>query len=368
MRLAASFKHLVGLAKADADVPGRRFAEARARHDRHLLGVEQAPGEFLAVGLDRADVEHHIHAAFRSAHGDVVHAAHGIEEHRAPPGIERGDLFDAIAVLECSGGSAADEIVEPVGRDQVQADQQRDEIGRAGQPADAPAGHAMALRQRIDDQRALRHAVQRARRDVLAAAQRPVDLVGQQPEIAPAAQLGDRLERGARIDRAGRVVRRVEQDRLGLRRQRLLDRCGARLEAVLGRRLDDGEIGAGSAECAGVCGVVGRHDDRMVARVEHALHGSVERRLAARRGDHLCGRGGDAGGARRDLGHRFAQCRNAGELRVVVMAGAHRGDASLDGLGRRVEIMVADRQHDDSPRRPACETSRRNGPPSHPCR
>ena len=85
----------------------------------------------------------------------------------------------------------------------------------------------------------------------------------------------------------------------------------------------------------------------MVARVEHALHGSVERRLAARRGDHLCGRGGDAGGARRDLGHGFAQGGNAGELRVVVMAGAHRGNAGLDGLGRRVEIMVADRQHDD---------------------
>ena len=41
------------------------------------------PGEFLVVGLDGADVEHDIHAAFRAAHGDVVHAAHGVEEHGA---------------------------------------------------------------------------------------------------------------------------------------------------------------------------------------------------------------------------------------------------------------------------------------------
>ena len=30
-----------------------------------------------------------------------------------------------------------------------------------------------------------------------------------------------------------------------------------------------------------------------------------------------------------------------------MMAAAHRGHAGLDRLGRRVEIMVADRQHDD---------------------
>ena len=174
---------------------GRRLAEARTGHHRDLLGVEQGPGEFLAVGFDRADVEHDVHAALGAAHGDVVHAAHRVEEDRAPRRIARGDLLDAVAVFQCLRCRAADEVVEAVGGDEVEADEQRDQLCRPGQPADAPAGHAMALRQRVDDQRALGHARQRTRRDVLAAAQRPVDLVGQQPEIVPAADLGDAFER-----------------------------------------------------------------------------------------------------------------------------------------------------------------------------
>ena len=52
-RVAASFSTVVGLAEADADMAGGGLAEARARHDADLLGVEEGPGEFLAVGLDR---------------------------------------------------------------------------------------------------------------------------------------------------------------------------------------------------------------------------------------------------------------------------------------------------------------------------
>ena len=130
----------------------------------------------------------------------------------------------------------------------------------------------------------------------------------------------------ARIDRAGRVVRRVDEDRARVGPQRLLDRLGARLEAVLGRGLDDGEIRAGGAEGAGIGRVVGRDHDRVVAGVEHALHGGVERGLAARRGDDLVGAGRrrrcsasrSAPSPRAGAGCREAACSDGGRPRTAV--------------------------------------------------
>ena len=250
-------------------------------------------------------------------------------------------------VFERLGASDRDEGRQAVGRHQIEVGHQRDHRLRAGQPAHAPASHAVAFRHGIDDQRTLGHAGQRARREVLAAAERPVDLVRQQPEIVLLADFGQLLEPFARVDSAGRVVRRIDQDgaRVGL--QRRADHVGARLEAVLGRRFNHGEAGAGGAERVGVGGVVGRDDDGVIARVEHALHGGVKRGLAARRGDDLVRFRRDARASSGGRRHGLAQARQARKRRIVVVAGADGVDAGLDRFGRRIEVMIADREHDD---------------------
>ena len=163
----------------------------------------------------------------------------------------------------------------------------------------------------------------------------------------PAADVCQGLERGAAIDGAGRVVRRVDQYGAGVGLDSLLDRRCIGLEAVFRARLDDREGCAGGAEGAGVGGVVGGDDDRVVTRIENALHGGVERSLAARRGDDLVGCRLDAGAPGRGPGHGGAQRRHAGKLSVVMVAFADGPHAGLDGLGWRVEVVVTHREHDD---------------------
>ena len=65
-----------------------------------LLGSRKAQANFSQSGSIGADVEHDVHAALGAAHGDVVQAAHRLEEDLAPRRVERGDLLDAVVVLQ----------------------------------------------------------------------------------------------------------------------------------------------------------------------------------------------------------------------------------------------------------------------------
>ena len=46
-------QHVFGLRQSDADMAPGGLAEAGTRHHADLFGVEQGPGESLAVGFDR---------------------------------------------------------------------------------------------------------------------------------------------------------------------------------------------------------------------------------------------------------------------------------------------------------------------------
>ena len=68
-------------------------------------------------------------------------------------------------------------------------------LRRPDQPADPPAGHGMRLGQAGDRDRALLHAGQAGRRDMLAVEdQRGIDLVGDQPEVVAPAELCHALD------------------------------------------------------------------------------------------------------------------------------------------------------------------------------
>ena len=107
------------------------------------------------------------------------------------------------------GGRVLDERRQAVEHAQRQVGHVARELGRADQPADAPAGHGVRLGQAGDGDGALGHAGQGGRGHVLALVeQRGVDLVGDQPEVVAPAQLGHGLELGPGHHRPGRVVGR----------------------------------------------------------------------------------------------------------------------------------------------------------------
>ena len=124
-------------------------------------------------------------------------------------------------------------------------------------PADAAAGHGVALGHRAYHQGALGHAGQGAGGQVAAMPDLGViDLVRDQPEIVVPADLREAGQRVLGVDHAGGIVGGVDQQRPGAARGGGDVPC-PRLEAVFGRRGDRPRDGAGAAQGAGVGGVVG---------------------------------------------------------------------------------------------------------------
>ena len=97
--------------------------------------------------------------------------------------------------------------------------------------ADAPAGHAIGLGHAVHGQRALvepRLDLRRRGELEVVIDQVLVHVVGQHPDMRmPHQHVGQRLQLGARVGGAGRVRRRVEDQPLGLRRDRALERARA---------------------------------------------------------------------------------------------------------------------------------------------
>ena len=96
----------------------------------------------------------------------------------------------------------------------------RRHAARQHQPAQAPAGHQEALRKAVDDDQAVvgRGDVEKARRAALRRrleVDALVDLVGDDPGAGRAAVREERLLLGARQRPAGRVVRRIDEQRRG---------------------------------------------------------------------------------------------------------------------------------------------------------
>ena len=113
------------------------------------------------------------------------------------------------------------------------------------------------------------------RRDVLAAVvdQVVVRLVGQDPEVALDAPLGERLELGAMQHDAGRVAWVAEDDHLGTRAGRRLQPVDVEVE--VGGLLDEGRLGADHRGDIGVQREVRVWD-------QHLSPGSGRRYIAAK--------------------------------------------------------------------------------------
>ena len=154
---------------------------------------------------------------------------------------------------------------------------------------------------------------------------------------------GDQLELGAGVDLAGRVVRRVDDDRPGPRPERRAQLVGVDRPVRLVER-HVARDGAGEDRVGAVVLVVRLEDDDLVARVEQPEHGG-HHRLGRAAGDGDLGLGIDrapagelAGGRGRD---RVAQRLAAPGDRVLVDVVADGGRGGVLELGRAREVGEA---------------------------
>src|SRR5205814_4495834 len=92
-----------------------------------------------------------------------------------------------------------------------------------------------------------------------------IDLVGDEEEAVVAAEVGDRVELRARVDRAGRVVRIAEDDDAGPRRERAFeDRPRREVEAVAAAAGDGDEVEPRQGGEGAVVRVKGLDDENVV--------------------------------------------------------------------------------------------------------
>ena len=157
------------------------------------------------------------------------------------------------------------------------------------------------------------------------------------------------LQLVARIGRAGRVRRRVEDDPLGPRRDRAFEVFRLELEAVLEFRRHDDRLAPVDRDHLRIAHPIGRGDDDLVALVHRDEEGVVEDLLAAGADDRVGRLVVEAVLAPEFCRDRLAQGRNAEHRRIFCLAALDRLDRRVLDVVRRVEIRLADRQRNDVP-------------------
>lgn len=156
-----------------------------------------------------------------------------------------------------------------------------DQVLRADEVADAPAGGVEQLARGADGQRQRRD-LRAQRRDAREGhvVQAVVDLVGEDEDVVLDAQVADGLEFVTAEDLADGVVRRVDDDHAGARRDLALElgevdgpfARGSRLARAVGGRVQRhvDHLAAGHFDVGDVLVEEGLEDDDLVARLEEA--------------------------------------------------------------------------------------------------
>ena len=246
------------------------------------------------------------------------------------------------------------------------------QVLRRRDPPDLPPRAGEALAKARHRHGALGHARERREVDVLAFEEEVlVDLVGEDEAVVPPRTLGDRFEFAAIEDAAGRVVRRVDEDRAGLRRARGFERLAGQAE-VGGFERHVLRDAAGHRDRRGIAVVEGRDQDDFVAGV----HETEDRRgnrlgAAARHGDLAIGIEGEAA-VPVAVGKGVREPRGAAHAGVLVEAAvADRGARGvLEELRRREvreplphvhrAVLDGERAHLGEDRRPEGLEARRD--------
>jgi len=321
-------------------LPARRGigVEARTGHARDPdLGHEEARERDVVRKAERRDVGHHVVGAVRLEDAEARGRQRRHEE-VAPPAVVRRQLrVVLVRHRQRHGGRLLQRRGRADGEEVVHLADGVDDLGRAQAPADAPAGHAPALRKTGDRHGALAHALERGHGHVLALVDHVlVDLIGHRRDVPLAAQRGDGLELGAREHLARRVVRRIHDDRARARPESR-GQFG-RIEAPVGlAQPHEARARAREDRVGPVVLVKGLEDDHLVARV-HQRQQRRDHALGGAAADHdLALRIERQAGEVRVLGHqRVTQALRAPRDGVLVDVGQHGARRLLlDRPGRR---------------------------------
>ena len=208
--------------------------------DRHADLLHQIPRELdIGVEAEVRDVGHHVVGALRLleleavALEDVAHHLRAAGRSRPPSRCSSSPASTSAATpASCSGAGA------PTVRKSCILRIGPGQIGRRNRPAHPPSRDAERLRQAVDGDGAIGHAVDRRDRHVLVAVVDDVlvDLVGDRQHVPLLAEPGDELQLVPGEDLPGRVVRRIDDDGARVvverRRELLLRRTSSRARAA----------------------------------------------------------------------------------------------------------------------------------------
>ena len=165
-----------------------------------------------------------------------------------------------------------------------------------------------------------------------------VHLVGEDVEVVFHRDCGEVGQLGARVDGAGRVGRRVQDEQAGARRDRGLELRWREFETRAVVAEHDLRHGPGEFHHFRVADPEGRRHDDLVARRAHGQDSEVAGELAAR-GDDDLGRGdGEIILRRIERDDRLAQGFHPGRGTVFSPAGLQGGRAGVLDVRRRVEV------------------------------
>ena len=327
-----------------------RLVEQRGRKRRRVC-------EHLPIGAHRA-VQQPAHIRERVERALRRGTAHTLDlverrDNRLPAHVER--LAHAIHRVErtrhCRKRRALCDVVH-VGRHvPLQFRRRLGHTRGRDHPADAPARHGVGLRHAVEHNQLFAH-FGHGRTDVrgvhAVVCEMLVDLVADHPDAVLDRPCADRADRLFAPDRAGRIVRRGDDDRLRALGARGLEVGDVRLEVHFGAGEHFNRLAAGELDRLGVARPVRGGDDDLVVIVEQQLECLVDGLLAAVRHHDLLRLHFVSRIAQRLRGDCLAQFGQAGSGRVAVVA---RIDHGLGGHGHnrlgRGEVRFAGAETDD---------------------
>ncbi|CAD0217346.1 hypothetical protein AGRHK599_LOCUS4985 [Rhizobium rhizogenes] len=153
--------------------------------------------------------------------------------------------------------------------------------------------------------------------------------------------VGQRLQLRMRIGRTRRVGRRVEDEPLGLRRDRLFEIRRLKLEVMLLGGRNENRRAAAKRHHLGIRHPVRRRDDDFIARVQRRHEGVEQDLLAAGANDRLLPGIFQTVFALELGGDRLAQLGDTGHRRVLRFAAVDRVDGGRLDIVGRIEIRLS---------------------------
>src|SRR2546425_4313920 len=174
-----------------------------------------------------------------------------------------------------------------------------------------------------------------------------INFVGKNPEVVLHSKFRNSLERGVAENRAGRIIRRIENDHARTRRNLLRNFVNVRLEFVFffqAKGNGDRTQPASKRRINWKTRIGVKH---FIARLDQRHHRQGKRHLAARGDQNLLGGNVEPARAFQVLRNGFAQCRHAARGTIAISPSCYGGAHRIDDRRGSMKIRLAQFQVND---------------------